>query len=305
MTPQVGIFALGTAEHCYVELDISPHATPLALATALASLHAKNTPLVATSCVVGVRPELWADAVPNAAHPGARSFEPVVGTEITMPATQHDAWFWVAGSQRDAVFDSALAALDVLSSVATPATELTAWSHLLNRDLTGFIDGTENPSRAEAPGVACVSEGPAAGSSILLFQKWTHSASWRDLSVAEQEDVIGRAKSDSTELSGDKMPPDSHVSRNVVEEDGRELAIFRRNTAWGGPTAHGTTFVGFCAELRPLQVMLERMVGLPDGVRDALTRFTTPVSGAYYVVPPMESLAALLEADCGPSHGTS
>ncbi len=295
MDPQPGIFAIGNAEHCYIELDRQPGIDPLALAKALARLLSKDSPLTATSCVVGLRPELWAEAVPAAAHPGARSFSEVTSAEVTMPATQHDAWVWVAGSRRDAVFESALRVMDALAPVASPATELTAWSHLLNRDLTGFIDGTENPDVASAPRVAGLPEGPAAGSSVLLFQKWVHSASWRTLSVHEQELAIGRRKSDSEELSGPEMPADSHVSRNVVEEEGEELKIYRRNTAWGGPTEHGTVFVGFSAELHRLQVMLERMVGLPDGIRDALTRHTVALSGAYYVVPSLGSLSGLLE----------
>jgi putative iron-dependent peroxidase len=294
MNPQAGIFALGTSEHCYIELDLLEGVEPANLVSELALLQGKETPLVGTSCVVGFRPELWADVLPEAAHPGARSFEEVVGEEVTMPATQHDAWIWLAGSHRDATFESALVVIDAVCDKAAVASELTAWAHLLNRDLTGFIDGTENPSRTEAPSIACRREEPAAGSSILLFQKWSHSPAWRDLPVTQQEKVIGRKKSDSEELSEDEMPADSHVSRNVIEEDGEELKIFRRNTAWGGPTEHGTVFVGFCAERKPLQLMLEHMVGKTDGPRDALTYYTEALSGAYYVVPSFEALARLL-----------
>lgn len=293
MNPQPGIFATGDAEHSYVELDRQPGAGAHELARALAGLFAKNTPLVGVSCVAGMRPELWAEAVPTAAHPGARSFEEVAGRELTLPATQHDAWLWVAGSHRDAVFDNTLRVVDTLAAVASPASELTGWVHLLNRDLTGFIDGTENPTGAKALHVACLADGPAAGSSVLLFQKWIHFSSWRSLSVEQQELVIGRRKADSQELSQEVMPKDSHVARNVVEEEGEQLEIFRRNTAWGGPTEHGTVFVGFSAELHRLQVLLERMVGLPDGVRDALSRYTVALSGAYYVIPSLDSLAAL------------
>lgn len=294
MNPQEGIFALGTSEHCYIELDLLGGAEPASLLRELALLQGKETPLAGTSCVVGCRPELLAEVLPEAAHPGARSFEEVSGEEVTMPATQHDAWIWLAGSHRDAIFESALVAIDTLRDKAAVASELTAWAHLLNRDLTGFIDGTENPARLEAPSVACRREEPAAGSSILLFQKWSHSSVWRSLPVPQQEKVIGRRKKDSEELSPEEMPADSHVSRNVIEQDGVELKILRRNTAWGGPTEHGTVFVGFCAELHPLQLMLERMVGMTDGTRDALTCYSEALSGAYYVVPSFDALARML-----------
>jgi putative iron-dependent peroxidase len=294
MQPQPGIFAFGTIEHCYVELDLAPNRDPLELASGLAAFHGPDTPLVATSAVVGLRPELWASVAPDAAPPGVRSFAPIEAADFSMPATQHDAWIWIAGASRDIVFDSGLAAIRSLDGVASVATEVTGFGYQRNRDLTGFIDGTENPSAVEAPAVAVEQEGLGAGAAVLLVQQWEHLTSFATLSTKEQEGVIGRTKDKSIELEEDEMPIDSHVSRNVVEEDGEELAVYRRNTAWGGPTYHGTMFVGFCRSQHPLQIMLERMAGVPDGTRDALTRFSVPITGAYYVVPALDVLARLL-----------
>lgn len=294
MHSQPGIFAFGTAEHCYLELDLAPRRHATELASALAALHGTRTPLVAASAVVALRPELWSSVAPEAAPPGVRPFASVGAGEYLMPATQHDAWVWVAGATRDAVFDSTLNVIRRLDGLATVATEVTGWAYRRNRDLTGFVDGTENPSVAEAADVALVPEGAAAGSSVVLVQQWEHLSSFAALTVADQEAVIGRTKDASVELEGDAIRADSHVSRTVVEEAGTELAIYRRNTAWGGPTRHGTMFVGFCGSQHVLQVMLERMAGLPDGVRDALTRHTRPLTGAYYVAPALDALARLL-----------
>jgi putative iron-dependent peroxidase len=297
MRPQPGIFALGASEHSYVELDRDPSAPAEQLVRALAALSGPETTTGGMSTVIGLRPELWAALRPDDAPDGVRSFAPVRGPELTMPATQHDAWLWIAGGARDAVFDATVHATRALSGIASVASEIGGWIYRNDRDLTGFIDGTENPSMIEAGAVAVRASGPGTGSSIVLVQKWRHEPSFALLSDAEQERVIGRTKPDSIELGEDEMPPDSHVSRNVVEEGGRELRIYRRNTAYGGPTEHGTLFVGFCSDQRPLQVMLERMAGVGDGVRDALTRHTTPLSGAYYVVPALDALARYVELD--------
>lgn len=297
MHAQPGIFALGTTEHCYVELDLLPGATPAELVRRLANLSGPETTAAGVNVVIGLRPELWAELAPDEAPPGARSFAPVRAGDFTMPATQHDAWFWIAAGTRDATFDSTLRVLRSVADIAGVASEITGWVYHHDRDLTGFIDGTENPSMLEAGAVAVRDASPGAGASIVLVQRWRHEASFAALSEGEQEKVIGRTKPDSVELAEDVMPPDSHVSRTVVEEDGDELQIYRRNTAYGGPTEHGTLFVGFCAELHPLQVMLERMAGVGDGVRDALTRHTTPLSGAYYVVPSVEALTRFAELD--------
>ncbi len=301
--PQPGIFALGIPEHCYVEFDLLPEADPLELVRRLAALSGPETTVGGLSVVVGFRPELWAQLDPSVVvaspvGPGSapartRSFQTVSGPEVEFPATQHDAWIWLAGGARDVVFDSARRVFDAVSGVAVPASEVTGWLYQHERDLTGFIDGTENPSVFEAADVAVAAD----GSSVLLFQLWRHEQSWAELSVGQQERVIGRTKADSIELDESDMPEDSHVSRNVVEEDGHELRIYRRNVAYGGPSDHGTVFVGFCARQHPLQIMLERMAGVGDGIRDALTRYTTPLSGAYYVIPAATTLVQYLPED--------
>jgi putative iron-dependent peroxidase len=193
------------------------------------------------------------------------------------------------------VFDSALRVITTLSGTASAATELTGWVYQHDRDLTGFIDGTENPSQLEAQGVAVH---PEDGSSVLLFQKWRHLPSWRALTDPEQEKVIGRTKGDSRQFDPSVMPPDSHVSRNVIVENGEEQDIFRRNVAYGGPTDHGTAFVGFCASQRPLDLMLRRMAGATDDrIRDALTRYTEVLSGAYYLIPSVDALGRFVPAE--------
>ncbi|MBL7497846.1 Dyp-type peroxidase [Frankia nepalensis] len=298
---QPGIFALGTPEHSYLELDLVDGASAVDLVKAVAGLAGPLSTGGGVNLVAGFRPELWARIRPDGLPAGVTGFnEPIVGVDgFQMPATQRDAFVWIAGPNRTAVYTNALEVVGALVGVATVATELGGWVYAHDRDLTGFIDGTENPSLLDAAAVAVVGDGPGAGGSVLLFQRWSHdSLAFESLSVPEQEKVIGRTKLDSVELGEDVMPATSHVSRTVVEEDGEELEIFRRNTAYGTVTDHGTVFVGFAAQQRVLDLMLRRMAGATeDGLRDALTRYTTPVSGAYYFIPSVAALAGFAPED--------
>jgi porphyrinogen peroxidase len=293
-TPQGGIFALGTASHAYLEFDARGDTAARDLVPAVASLREPRTTMGGINLVAGFRPELWREVVPDDAPAQVAGFEKdLVGVGgFRMPATQHDAVLWLSGSAYDVVFESARTAIAALAGLATIADETSSWPYLHDRDLTGFIDGSENPTLIEAPEVALIPEGtPGAGGTILLLQKWSHDATaWEALPVAEQEQVIGRTKDESVEL--DDKAADSHVASTDQDEFGK---IFRRNMPYGTVTAHGTMFVGFSAEQRRLTVMLESMAGLTTGVPDALTRFTQPLTGAYYFVPSTESLRALDE----------
>jgi porphyrinogen peroxidase len=212
---------------------------------------------------------------------------------FTMPATQHDAWLWVAGGDRSAIFDNGRAVVRGLQPVAVLVRETNGWLYQHDRDLTGFIDGTENPSLLEAPQVATVPAAtPGAGSSVVLYQLWQHdSTGWERLSQEQQKHVIGRTKPDSIELLRDVMPADSHVARTVLEIGGTEQPIFRRNVAYGNVADQGTVFVGFSWDQWRLEEMLRRMAGIGGGIRCALTRYARPLTGGYYTMPAVEALA--------------
>ena len=282
--PQGGIFALGTAAHAYLEFDVSSGRKGRDLVAAISSLREPRTTMGGVNLVSGFRPELWREAAPDDAPAELEGFnEDLIGIDgFVMPATQHDAVLWLSGSAYDVVFDVARNAIAELNGLGSIVEETSSWPYRHDRDLTGFIDGTENPTLVEAPELVLVPEGnPGAGGTILLLQKWAHdAAAWESLSVTEQEHVIGRAKLDSVELE-DKAP-DSHVASTDQDSFGK---IFRRNMPYGTVTDHGTMFVGFSSEQRPLSTMLESMAGLTTGVRDALTLYTRAVTGAYYFVP--------------------
>ena len=288
-TPQSGIFALGTASHAYLEFDALERGAARDLVSVVASLREPRTTMGGVNLVTGFRPELWREVVPDDAPAEVASFDTdLVGLDgYTMPATQHDAVLWLSGSAYDVIFDTARTAIAALAGIASIAEENSSWPYQHDRDLTGFIDGSENPTLIEVPEIAAIPEGnPGAGGTILLLQKWRHDATaWESLPVAAQEQVIGRTKDESIEL--DDKPIDSHVARTDQDEFGK---IFRRNMPYGTVTDHGTMFVGFCAEQRPLAAMLESMAGLTDGVRDALTKYTSALTGAYYFIPSTQSL---------------
>jgi putative iron-dependent peroxidase len=288
-TPQAGIFALGTSSHAYLEFDLLEAQDLKAFTAALASIREPRTTMGGVNFVIGLRPELWSEVAPDEAPSGVAGFnQEIRGTEgFVMPSTQHDALVWLSGSAYDVVFDMARSIVRSFAGQASLREETSSWPYQHDRDLTGFIDGSENPTLFDAPLAALLPEGaPGAAGSVLLLQKWQHRVTaWEALPVDQQERIVGRTKRDSIEL--ENKPSDSHVARTDQDEFGH---IFRRNMPYGGVADHGTVFVGFSADQKRLSGMLNSMAGLVTGQRDALTRYSVPLTGAYYFVPSVESL---------------
>ncbi len=291
-TPQAGIFALGTSSHAYLEFDLVDAGKWKEFASTISAIREPRTTTGGVNFVIGFRPELWRGLMPADMPAELAGFnKSIQGVEgFTMPATQHDALVWLSGSAYDVVFDMARSVVRDLDGLATLGEETSSWPYRHDRDLTGFIDGSENPTLLEAPGYALIPEGTAgAAGSVLLLQKWNHKVTqWEALPVQEQELVMGRSKADSVEM--ENKPSTSHVARTDQDVFGN---IFRRNMPYGTVGNHGTVFVGFCAEQKPLATMLDSMAGLVNGERDALTRYTEPLTGSYYFVPSVESLLQL------------
>lgn len=288
-TPQAGIFALGTSSHEYLEFDLLDQRCWEKLVSAISTLQEARTTIGGVNLVAGFRPELWSQIAPDHMPAGVHGFNTrLIGSEgFGIPATQHDAVLWLSGSAYDVLFDVAHQAIVALKELASVSDETSSWAYRNDRDLTGFIDGSENPGLIDASDAAFIPEGqPGGGGSVLLLQKWKHDTTvWEALPVDQQERIIGRRKLDGVEL--DDKPPDSHVASTDQDQFGK---IFRRNMPYGTASDHGTMFVGFSADQRRLSTMLENMVGMCTGVRDALTRYTRPISSAYYFVPSTESL---------------
>jgi putative iron-dependent peroxidase len=291
-TPQAGIFALGTSSHTYLEFDVLDAKKCKEFASTISAIREPRTTIGGVNFVIGFRPELWREIVPEDAPPGVEGFNTKIqGTEgFVMPSTQHDALVWLSSSAYDVIFDMARAVVHDLAGQASLVEETSSWPYRHDRDLTGFIDGSENPTLLDAPVAALLPEGvPGAAGTVLLLQKWKHKvAEWEALPIEQQERIMGRTKLDSIELQNKRS--DSHVARTDQDEFGK---IFRRNMPYGCVDDHGTMFVGFSADQKRLSKMLDSMAGLITGTRDALTRFTQPLTGSYYFVPSVDSLRGL------------
>ncbi len=293
IVPQNGIFAQGTHSHYFLELDILPGVkTKVALAS-LAGLRAPEVSAGGINFVIAFGPDFWKAVAPTDSPPDLGPFKEIQGPgNKHVPATQHDVFLWFNGSTPDVVFDHARNAWLAVRDVTRLASEQPCFVYKDSRDLTGFIDGTKNPSPLDAPTVALIPAGqPGGGGSHVMAMRFVHDLdAFNKVPVEEQERIVGRKKRDSAELAKEEMHPLGHIPRTRLDEKGKRMEIFRRGVPFGSVNTQGLYIAAFSAERRRFDVMLEMMFGTSaDGETDRLMDFTRPTSGSYYFAPSLTS----------------
>jgi putative iron-dependent peroxidase len=222
----------------------------------------------------------------NTTIPGHRPMPVLMGPSIAIPATPTDLFLRISGTDPGEVLFRERAVLAALPSFEV-LDRVSGFMFADSRDLSGFVDGTENPTGDDADRVAFQTGDPGLeGSSIVAVQRWTHDlAVLDDMSTAAKSNAIGRDQHSNEEL--DDAPASAHVKRTAQEDFEPEAFVLRRSMPWRDERGAGLIFLSFAASLDPFEAQLRRMVGLDDGIVDALFGFTRPVTGGVYWCPPI------------------
>lgn len=219
---------------------------------------------------------------------------PVLGEgDIRAPSSDVDVLLHVHSNRHDLHFYLLRKFMSLVVDNVEIVDETNSYRYLDARDMTDFIDGTENPKNGQRAEVAIIPGGEFAGGSYVMVQRFIHNLpAWNRLSVSAQEKVIGRTKPDSIEL--DDVPAASHVGRVDIKEEGKGLKIVRHSLPYGSVSGdHGLLFIAYCNTLHNFKAMLESMYGVTDGKTDQLLRFTQAVTGAYFFAPSADMLQSL------------
>jgi len=262
----------------------------------------------ALACVAGIGSRAWdrlfAGPRPAELHP----FRELAGTVHRAPATPGDLLFHVRHERMDVCFEFAAQATSRLAGAATVVDEVHGFRYFDERDLLGFVDGTENPVGRAAAAAALVGDADPgfAGGSYVIVQKYLHDmAAWNALSTEDQEKAIGRYKLSDIEMPDDVKPANSHVALNTIEEpDGTERQILRANMPFGelGRGEFGTYYIAYAATPSVTEQMLGNMfVGNPPGNHDRVLDFSAAVTGGLFFAPPADFLDDLPDPPGGPA----
>ncbi len=256
-----------------------------------------RVPEAQLSCVTGIGAALW-DRLFDPPRPAELHVLPeIAGARHLSVSTPGDLLLHIRAGRLDLCFELAQRLTEALDGHARVIDEVHGFRSFDERDLLGFVDGTENPEGGAAQAAALIAdEDPAfAGGSYVVVQKYLHDlTTWDALSVEDQERAIGRSKLADLEMPDDVKPPNSHVALTVIEdENGEEQQILRYNMPFGrvGSREFGTYFIGYAARPAIIEQMLTNMfVGSPPGTTDRVLDFSTAVTGTLFFVPTSDFL---------------
>lgn len=220
--------------------------------------------------------------------PGLRPFPALCGPAITFPSTQGALWVFLGGDGSGEVLDRARALRATLAEGFVLEEDVETFTYRGGRDLTGYVDGTENPRGDDAVAAAFVAglgDG-LDGATFAHAQRWIHDlARFEGLPRAAQDATIGRTRDTNVEMAD--APPSAHVRRTAQETFSPPAFMVRRSMPWGDVEAHGLYFAGYARDLGRFERVLSRMAGAEDGVVDALMGYSRAVSGGWYWCPPV------------------
>jgi len=259
-----------------------------------------RAPEAGLSCIMGIGADAW-DRLFGAPRPAElHPFREIHSGPRHAVSTPGDLIFHIRARRMDLCFELATQILANLEGAVTTADEVHGFRYFDERDLLGFVDGTENPTgSAAAEAVFIGAEDPAfAGGSYVIVQKYLHNLdAWNKIPTEAQERIIGRTKVSDVELDDSVKPSCAHNALTVIEENGREIKILRDNMPFGRPGSgeFGTYFIGYSRSPRTTEQMLENMfAGRPPGNYDRILDFSTAVTGNLFFIPTATFLDAVL-----------
>ena len=267
-----------------------------------------RVPEAPLACVAGIGSAAWdrlfSGPRPAELHP----FRELAGTVHRAVSTAGDLLFHVKHERMDVCFEFVSQAMTRLAGAVAVADEVHGFRYFDERDLLGFVDGTENPV-GRAAGVAALAgdaDPEFAGGSYVIVQKYLHDmAAWNALTTEDQEKAIGRYKLSDIEMPDDVKPANSHVALNTIEDpDGTERQILRANMPFGevGRGEFGTYYIAYAATPGVTEHMLANMfIGNPPGNTDRILDFSRAVTGSLFFAPSADFLDDLPDPPGGPA----
>lgn len=294
--PQPGVLA--NASRCAIYLSLNQSDAEAARERILSFARTKPAQVASTDgamLIFAVGSSYWDSLYPEARPAELLPFPAMENAERVAPSTPVDLFIAIRGDDESEVFDLLQQVRDELADAVVLVEEVRGFRYKDSRDLTGFVDGTENPGEDERPRVALVGEFDAqfAGGSYMHLQRYEHRLKrWNATPVSAQEHIIGRTKADNIEFASAEKSPHAHTKRTSLKDaGGNSIEIYRQSMPYGDTERQGLVFISMSNSAEPFRLMLHSMVfGDDQGRADDLLLFTRAVTGLSLFAPSLDWL---------------
>lgn len=245
------------------------------------------------SGVVAIGANFWDELYPGDKPSGLSPFPAMNKDDRNMPAVPVDIFIQLRSDRQDVNYIASRRVVSLFGEMLELVEQVPCFRYLDGRDLTGFVDGTENPKGRKRREVALIQEpGRFTNGSYLHVQRYRHHLNrWESLPTEEQELIIGRTKIDDIEMTKEQMPETAHVHRANVKEEGKTLELMRQSMPYGNLATQGLLFISYCAKPDSFEKILTNMVfGSDEGNYDHMLNYTSAETGAAFFAPSINFL---------------
>lgn len=253
--------------------------------------------------VVAIGEAYWDEFYPQARPALLAPFPAMHSDDRVAPTSSYDIYIEIRSDRADVNHIVSTKVCQLLGDSVELIEQVQAFRFLDGRDLTGFVDGTENPQGLHRRKVALVKDEDDisfTGGSYLHTQRYQHNLTlWDSLAEHEQENVYGRTKVDNVEYDSADKALTAHTKRTSLKDDqGKSIEIVRQSMPYGDMKRKGLFFVSYCQSPKPFEIMLKSMIhGDGHGNSDHLLKYTEAETGSAFFAPSLTFLASLADID--------
>ena len=301
-TPQSGILPEANSHATFVTLNVTPGEQNLARVRQISATIPAKTDLLSTSypdsnlsSTISISSSIWDKLYPQSRPEALRPFPALKDSNRQAPVTPGDLLLHIRADHPDVIFELLQQVMNDFGDSVSVVEEVNGFRYLDSRDLTGFVDGTENPEGEARASVALVTEEDSAftGGCYIHAQRYIHNLkSWNQQPVQEQEQIIGRTKADNIEFTSEQKAPTAHIKRtNIKDAHGKTMEILRHSTPYGNARESGLQFISYCHTPLHFELMLKAMIKADaHGHFDHLMNFSNAITGGAFFAPAIEYL---------------
>ncbi len=245
------------------------------------------------SSFVAVGAQYWPHIYPEFIPKGLHSFPHFPQAEHAVHSQPFDLLYVIRSDREDVNHIFAQSVLHMLNGMVELVAHVRAFRFLDGRDFNGFIYGADTPRGRTKREVALVHNPNAAdhlGSYIHVQRVKFDLMRWQALSLAEQEQLMGRTRLDNDLLS--EPGEFNHAQATELKDQQGKPLLLNQSMPFGDVFEQGSLYMSCSARGDAFAEVLQSRLG--EGQRyDPILDYSSADMGSAFFAPSLEFLTVM------------